>query len=119
MLVRPILAAVALQLVLAGAAQATTLFTAPLARNGGQLFCLVTNASENELAVDIRLMSDDGGYVGGYTAQLAPSETAYSSSIGDSYDHCEFKFAGNAKKVRAMACTGPTGGPCYAVAPAY
>jgi hypothetical protein len=116
---RAILALIAAQLLLAGAAQATTLYTAPLARNGGQLFCLVTNASPAELAVEIRIMRDDGGYVGGYTATLAPSATAYSSSIGDSYDHCEFKLSGNAKRVRAMACTGPSGGPCYATAPAY
>lgn len=118
MLVRQILAAAAAQLVLAGAAQATTLYTAPLARNGGHLFCLVTNASQSEIAVDIRLIAKNGTPVGGYTATLAPSETAYSSSAGDLYDHCEFSFAGNPKKVRAMACTGPSGGPCYAVAPA-
>jgi hypothetical protein len=118
MLARRILAAIAAHLALAGAAHATTLHTAPLARNGGQLFCLVTNASDDAVQVDIRLMSEDGAYVGGYVANLAPSATAYSSSSGDSYDHCEFRFTGNAKKVRAMACTGPTGGPCYAVAPA-
>jgi len=119
MLARQILAAAAAQLVLAGAAQATTLYTPPLTRNGGQLFCLVTNASQDAIAVDIRIMHEDGSYVGGYTANLAPSATAYSSSAGDFYDHCEFRFAGNPKKVRAMACTGPSGGPCYAVAPAY
>lgn len=116
---RRILTAIAAQLALAGAAHATTLYTAPLARNGGQLFCLVTNASDDAVQVGIRVMNEDGGYVGGYTANLAPSATAYSSSSGDSYDHCEFRFTGSAKKVRAMACTGPTGGPCYAVAPAY
>jgi len=115
---RRILALVAAQLLIAGAAQATTVSTGALLRNGGQLACLVTNASPSPLTVDIRVMYEHGARAGGYSITLAPSETRYSSSTSATIDHCEFTFPGNPKRVRALVCSGPVGGPCTATAPA-
>lgn len=116
--------AVVTLLSLAPAANAGTIYTAPLSFQqlfGQTMRCKITNVAQTPTKVQTRLIyqngdvSDDSGVI-----QLAPFESAeLGPANGAGRYYCRFDIKGSKRRVRANACTTATNATrCLALLPA-
>src|SRR5262249_4783276 len=102
-LARRFLLASVLSVVLAGAADAATIFTPPvIPDDDGSFFCLVTNVSSQTLAVMIDVLDLNGGPRGHAGSPVPPLETRAAPGHGASGDRvCRITVNGGKTTIRA------------------
>jgi hypothetical protein len=102
-LTRRFLLASVLPVVLAGAANAATIFTPPvIPDDDGSFFCLVTNVSAQTLAVMIDVLDMNGGTSGHTGFVVPPLETRAAPGHGASGDRvCRITVNGGKSTIRA------------------
>jgi hypothetical protein len=102
-LARRFLLASVLPVVLAGAANAATLFTPPvIPDDDGSFFCLVTNVSSQTLVIMIDVLDLNGGTSGHFGFTVPPLETRAAPGHGASGDRvCRITASGGKTTIRA------------------